>query len=75
MLFSVILLNFLFRQEGCCYTVLPLALLWDVHLCLSQHGWSTHYHLVVWQVLGSPEINHAEPSTTTVQESKADKLL
>lgn len=53
MLLSLILFHFLSCQEGC-YTILAL-------LCLSQHGWSTHYCLVVWQILCSPEINHADP--------------
>lgn len=66
MLFSAILLNFLSCQNCCCYTVLFLAVLRHVHLCLSQYCWTTLYHLVVWQVFSSPEINHAELSKTIV---------
>lgn len=73
MLLSVIVLHFLSCQESCCYAVLPLALLWDVHLCFSQHGWSTHFCLMVW---GKFSVNlRLIMLTQAQQESKADKLL
>lgn len=76
MLSSAILLNFPSYQSCHCDTAHSLGTLRHLCLCLSKYGWTTLYHIEVWQVFSSHQINHAELSKTTEwMESKAGKQL